>query len=55
MLTHQPDIDPATVAKLITFKTFPVIYKAIADAYLASLAEPTKDGDTDHPIEPQPS
>lgn len=58
MLTHQPDIDPATVARLVTFKSIPAIYQGITKAYVASLAEPSANGsgdDNPHPTEPQPN
>ena len=55
LLTHQPDIDPVTVAGLVTFKSIPAIYTGISNAYIASLAE-AKDGDAkQHPAEPQPN
>ena len=58
MLTHQPDIDPVTVAKLVTFKSLPNIFPAIMDAYVASLADPADKDSGDakqHPDEPQPN
>ena len=56
MLTHQPDIDPVTVAKLVTFKDIPAIYTGISSAYIASLAPAEKSEDAkQHPGEPQPN
>jgi hypothetical protein len=57
MLTHQPDITPEAVAKLVTFKSLPNIFPAIMDAYVASLADPADKDSGDakqHPDEPQP-
>jgi hypothetical protein len=52
LLTHQPTIDPVTVAKLVTFRSIPAIYKGITDAYLASLTD-SKSEESANPDEPQ--
>jgi len=52
LITHQPDITPEAVAKLVTMRNLGAIFEGVAKAYSDSLAEP-EPGDAKHPDEPQ--
>jgi hypothetical protein len=41
LITHQPKITPAEVTELVTFKNLGTIFEKIAEAYGASLADPS--------------
>lgn len=51
LITHQPDITPEAVAKLVTMRNLGAIFEGIGKAYTESLAEP-EPGEK-HPNEPQ--
>ena len=41
LITHQPKITPNEVVKLVTFKNLGLIFEKLAEAYGASLADPS--------------
>lgn len=48
LITHQPEITPLEVTGLVTFRNLGSIFDAIAQAYAASLADPSdEDGKAD--------
>ena len=46
LITHQSDITPDAACTLITLRNMGVIYEGLANAYMASIAEPEKDAET---------
>jgi hypothetical protein len=53
MLTHQPDITPVEVEKLISIPELGRIYDAVGDAYSACIPKADKDA-KENPSQPQP-
>jgi hypothetical protein len=52
LITHQPKINIEKVAALVTFRSMGTIFEKIAEAYAASMAEPSdedKQADPDQP------
>lgn len=53
LITHQPDISPAKVANLVTFRNMGVIFEKLAEAYAASMAEPSPEDEQPDPDQPE--
>jgi hypothetical protein len=53
LITHQPDITIEQVENLIDLKNIGLVFNVIADAYVASLAEPSDEDEKPDPLQPE--
>lgn len=55
LITHQPKITPEQVADLVTFRNMGLIFEKLAEAYGASLADPTTNEAGTEDAKPDPT